>query len=460
MPTPNRTGPLRRSSRVAMKMPITISSLEPTAQFLEECETLVVSAHGCSLRSPIKLEPGFPLQFRLNDGRETTAHVVDCKPIGTNQAGWRLAAKLDHPDNFWGQKSWPEDWKRFLEMPVASDTPLVSANQVAAPKMPMLRALIAEVVDPLQSELNDLREKLAMQQRRNRFEVSLSQIPPEVEEKLWSRLREELGTQALRETREQAERVLGTAQSAIERKITEAQEEFRQRVGEQMQAFERHGEAVSEQTGDELRQRLQSATEEFKQQASAAGARLHQQGDEFLESLVQRLAEEREAQCRELQAAQAAAAAESSRLQTQLDELGRRVAELDETARHLESGLNTRLTRMATEIVSGARAQLESAADSIFQKLAARNAEGLGHQLEDASARLKNIQKDVEDSVSETVKASASEELQTFRKTIEDSAQRSVARWRLALARDLNAVANMLGEHSRSASETGNNEHQ
>lgn len=451
MHTPKRSGALRRSSRVPMNMPITITSLEPAAQFLETCETLVVSAHGCALRSPIKLEAGLRLQFRGSDGRQTTAHVVDCQPIGTNQPGWRLAAKLDRPENFWGLKSCPDDWMRFLDMSAGSDISAAApGNGGAMPKMPMLRALVAEMVEPLQTELDDLRERL-LQQKRNRFEVSLSHIPPEVEEKLWMRLREDLGTQALRETREQAERVLGAAQSAIELKITEAQEEYRQWLREQMQAVERQGHALAEQTAIELRQRLQAASEEFQQQASATGARLHEQGEEFLQGLLLRLGQEREAHRRELEGVQVAAAAESSRLQTQLTELGRRVAELDETARHLESGLNTRLMRMSTEIVSGARAQLDSAADSMFQNLAARNAEDLGHQLDEASERLKNIQNEIEASVSQAMKGNISESLQSFQKNMDDSAQHSVVRWRLALARDLDAIARMLGEHSRSA---------
>ena len=58
---------MRRSSRVPMTMPVTITSLEPAAQFFEVCETLVISAHGCVMRSPILLEVGVPLQFRVKN---------------------------------------------------------------------------------------------------------------------------------------------------------------------------------------------------------------------------------------------------------------------------------------------------------------------------------------------------------------------------------------------------------
>jgi len=419
----------------------------------------VVSAHGCAMRSPIKLEVGVPLQFQLTDGRLATAHVVDCQPIGPGDPSWRLAAKLDRPENIWGLRPCPEDWTRLMDLPAVEPPAAVpDTNRPSVPRMPMLRALVAEQVEPLYAELADLREKLIQQKHKNRFEVSLSHIPPEVEEKLWMRLREDLGAQALRQTREQAENVLRAAQSAIELKITEAQEEFRHWVQEQRQVLEQQLQGLSEKTGDDLRQYLRAAAEEFQQQASTMGERLERQSEESLQSVLRHLGEEREAHRRELETVQVAAAAESSRLQVQLSDLGRRMAELDESAHRMESGLNTRLMRMSGEIVSGARAQLESAVDSLFQNLAARNAKDLGHQLEEAAARLQNIQSEIEASVSESMKANVSQTLQSFEKTVDDSARRSVERWRLSLARDLDSVAEMLGGHSRSRAEAGDNE--
>ena len=453
MHTSNPPATLRRSSRVPMTMPVTITSLEPAAQFFEVCETLVVSAHGCVMRSPIRLEVGVPLQFRVNNGRQTTAHVVECHPIGTNQPGWKVAAKLDLPGNFWGLSSCPGDWMQLMDLTGEPSLSAAGNNPASMPKMPMLRALVAEQVEPLRAVLAELQERLEQQKNRNRFDVSLSHIPPEVEEKVWMRLREDLGTQALRLTREQAERVLGAAQSAIELKITEAQEEFRNWTRDQAQALEQRMTALSGQTAEELRQHLRASGQEFEQRASAARAGLTQQGEELLQNLLRRLEAEQQAQHRELEAAQAAAAAESSRLETQLGELGRRIAELQETTQHLESGLHTRLVRMSTEIVSGARTQLESAAESLFVDLAARNAKDLGHQLDEATARLKNIQEEIEASVSESVRSNTSEALQSFEKTMDDSAQRAVGRWRLALAQDLDSVTKILGGHFRSGAD-------
>jgi len=450
MQTRTSAASVRRSSRVPMTMPVTITSVEPAAQFFEVCETLVISAHGCVMRSPIRLEVGVPLQFRVNTGRQTTAHVVDCHPIGANQPGWKVAAKLDLPGNFWGLSSCPGDWIELADMTGEPAVAPGSNNPASTPRMPMLRALVAEQVEPLQAALAELQERLEQQKQRNRFDVSLSHIPPEVEEKLWMRLREELGTQALRLTREQAERVLGAAQSAIELKITEAQEEFRNWTREQAQALEQRMTALSAQTADELRQHLHVVSQEFEKRASAAEAGLAQQGEELVQNLLRRLEGEQQAHRRELEAVRAAAAAESSRLETQLGELGRRITELQETTQHLESGLHTRLVRMSTEIVSGARTQLESSAESLFVDLAARNAKDLGQQVDEATGRLKNIQTEIEASVSESVRSNTSETLQSFEKTMDDSAQHAVRRWRLALAQDLDSVTKILGQHFRS----------
>src|ERR1700746_1621365 len=104
---------LRRSSRVPITLPILVTGLEPSANFSEVCETVVVSAHGCAMRSPIELEAGAPLHFHNQDGRETTAQVVYCKPSGTDRQTWTLGASFDRPGNFWGLTSCPKDWAQF-----------------------------------------------------------------------------------------------------------------------------------------------------------------------------------------------------------------------------------------------------------------------------------------------------------------------------------------------------------
>src|SRR5260370_7675831 len=57
-----------------------------------------------------------------------------------------------------------------------------------------LRGVLATLVRPLQAEVSELREKVAGNAKRNRFEVSLGYIPPALETKLWQPLRQSLRT--------------------------------------------------------------------------------------------------------------------------------------------------------------------------------------------------------------------------------------------------------------------------
>jgi len=476
---------LRRSSRVPITVPILVTSLEPGAHFSEICETLIVSAHGCSMRSPMRLEAGVPVHLHSKEGRQTMAQVVDCQPMGSDQQGWRLGARLDEPENFWGLKACPEDWVRLPRLPESTPRQVprkVAANTEAthqpqnqvAPSLKIvldkiqkqlsddhLRAVVADLVQPLQAELADLREKLARgEPKRSRFEVSLSQIPPELEEQLWVRLRQDLGAQTLQQTREQAEQVLGAAKAAIEQKITEAQDEFRPWVAQELQAVEQRAESISADIDDRVRRHLRAGLGEFQQQVVEAGNRLDRRSEELLLALQQRLGEEHDAQRREMQDVQAAVASESSYLQGQIADLGGRVAKLDESARRLESDLDARLTRMASDTVSSAHSELESAADAILKELGTRNAQELGNQLDDACGRLKIIQKGIEASVSELLRTHVAKTLQSFEQNMEKLAQHSVGRWRLALAKDLKSLAVILGEQFRLEGVSDNNESQ
>src|SRR5208283_6027988 len=163
---------IRRSSRVPINVPVRVTSMEPNAQFSEICETLVVSAHGCALRFPLKLDAGSVLRLHSRGGRQATAHVVFCQPMGSDGQGYRLGARLDRPENFWGLESYPDDW-RVLEMPApaAQQSPqkpsasLVVAHKPQAPSRASravlekmeeqlsadrLRGILAKLVQPLQ----------------------------------------------------------------------------------------------------------------------------------------------------------------------------------------------------------------------------------------------------------------------------------------------------------------------
>jgi hypothetical protein len=457
----------RRSSRVPFTLPMLVTSLQPGLHFSEVCETLVVNAHGCAVRSPMKLDAGVAVHLHSKEGREATAHVVDCQPFGDHR-GWRVGARLDQPENIWGLTPCPADWESWTQIVAASDNPpsrkpngkgmykaetalkVVTVPAQGGVSDERVREVVAEVMQQMQAEISDLREKLAAgPPKRSSFEVSLSSIPPELEEQLWTRLRRDLGTQVLEYASEQAEKVFVDAKSAIDEKLSATQGEFLHQVKEELETVGVRAQRLSDQIDDGVREQLRAGLEKVQQNILEAGNRLERRSDEFYQNLQQRIGEDHQARLREMEQVQAAVSAESAQQQMRVTDLGERVVRLDEAARRMESDLDQRLSRMSGEILNGTRKQLENDAATILKELETRNAAELGSQLDAACGRLKLVQKGIEIAAGELLRAHVAETLQTFQESMQELAGETVGRWRQALARDLSAVARTLGNEVR-----------
>jgi hypothetical protein len=458
---------LRRSSRVPMTVPILVTSLDPQSNFSEVCETMVVSAHGCAMRAPVRLEAGVPLHFHSQEGRETTAQVVYCQPVGSDRQSWRLGARFDRPENFWGLQSCPKDWARLPATIEANVSPVVSSTNILLPTQATasakivldrikkqlsnenLKAILTELVQPLEAEVLNLKEKLAQGAKRSRFEVSLSQIPPELEQQLELRLKKELGPQVLKQAREQSEQVLEAAKLAIGQKTADTHRDFLQRVAHDLQAVEQRTQSLSTDVAQNMREHLNRGLGELHQHVIDAGTRLQRLSDDLLRVMEHTLGEVHDVRRQELEQVQATVAAESSRLQEQITDLDCRMTKLDESARGLESGLDKRLSQLSSDTVRSARSQLDSALEVVLSELSTRNIDELQNQLDGASANLQKIQKGIETSVSESLSVQVAETLQSFEQRMEILARQSVERWQLALATTLNSLATNLGEQFR-----------
>jgi len=457
---------LRRSSRIPIAVPVLVTSLDPVANFSQVCETMVVSAHGCAMRSPVKLEAGVPLHFHNQEGRETTAQVVYCKPSGTDRQAWTLAASFYRPENFWGLKSCPKDWVQF---PVATGEkaapklvltdrqPMPEQVAAASAKIVLdrihkqisdehLKAMLAELVRPLEAEVTALKEKAAQNASRSRFEVSLSQIPPELEQQLEFRLRRDLGPHVLKEAREQSEQVLEAAKTAISQKTTQTHAEFRQRVSQDLQAVEQRTQALSADIAKNLREHLNRGLGEVHQEMVDAGSRLKHLSQELLQVMRQTLGEDHELRRGHLEQVQAVVKSESVRLQEQIADLDGRMAKLDESACRLESGLDKRLSQMASDTVRTVRGEMEGVLEAALNELSTRTAQEFANQLGEASSNLKVIQKGIEASVSDSLRVASADALQSFGRNMEDLAHQSLERWRVMVAGGLNSLVRTLGE--------------
>ena len=465
---------LRRSSRVPTAVQVLVTSLEGK-HFSDVCETLVVNAHGCAILTRVKLDAGVPLHLHSTDGRETTARVVDCQPIGPDQQTWRMGAKLDQPENFWGLKNCPKDWTLPAAAtrppkPLASAIPAAAhlqtpstesadalADRVARQLEAQVKRMILESVHPLQAEIVALREKMSRRDANpNRFEVSLGSIPPELEQQIEERLRKELGPKVLDEARQQSAQVLASAKTTIDQRTSEAHQNFLRGVAQELKVVQNRAHEISAQISENTQDHLRRGLEDFRQKLLDGGNSLKRLSDELLEFLQQELNAEHDARRGDLEQLRAAVSSESLRLQQGVEYLDTRIAKLDESACSLESGLDQRLSRLSTDTVKDTRSRFESAASEILEELTARSVQVLSNQLEETSGKMKVMQESISTSTSEALKTQAAHSLQAFEHSMEELAKLSVERWRLKLEGGLNAMSKSLNEQFRL--ETGTSE--
>jgi len=463
MQSENLPTALRRSSRVPAEVPIKVTALAGT-QFSEVCKTLVVNAHGCALQTPVKFDAGVPLRFLSHDGREATASVVSCQPMGPDKRAWLLGAKLDRPENFWGLTNCPGDWSltsaplsigqvrivprpAALKSPSPSDLNLDSKLEVAQRLEAPLKRLVTESLAPLEAQLAVLKEIVARREANpSRFDVSLSSIPPQLEQQLEERLRKHLEPKVLEESRQQYANVLETARSNIEKRTTEGYESFLRRVEGELKAVEKRAQQVSADISGQAEQQLVRGGKDFQQKLLEGGNALKRLSQELLEFLQSNLNAEYVAHRENLEEIREAAAAESSRLRQQVEGLEGRIAALNESARSLESGLDKRLGQMSSNVIRDVRSQIESMVVQVLEQLTANNAETMEGQIAETRKTMGTIRSEMTASFSGSLSTEAVNSLRAFEHSMDESAKQAIERWRLKLAGNLDALAKNLGE--------------
>ncbi len=106
--TPKAT---RRSTRVRVEIPITVTSLDRKHPFAAQCVALVVSPQGCGFRTPQALPVGTPVLLNnLPAGGNASARVANCLPLGSDGKQFLIGVSLYNPGNVWGITDPPADW--------------------------------------------------------------------------------------------------------------------------------------------------------------------------------------------------------------------------------------------------------------------------------------------------------------------------------------------------------------
>ena len=454
----------RRSSRVPTSIPILVTSLDPAAHFSEVCEALVVSAHGCAMRSSVKLEAGVRLHLHSRDGRDTTAQVVSCQPIGPDSQSWRLGARLERPDNFWGVPNCPKDWVAAAVPVLAAHPQAVLATTSRAPRpVPgqtsqptavapdhvagqmseeFMRRMIAESLRPLQAEVIALKERLQRKETNpSRFEVSLASIPPELEQQLQLRLRKELEPKVLEEARQQSTHLLGEARAAIDQKTRSVHEYFSRQLGDERSALEQQAKEISRRISEIMRERVDLGVNEFQQKLVDGGNQLKRLSQELLEFLQSSLNDELNARRGELDQLRETLTGESLRLQERTEHWDGRIAKLSDSVCSLESGLDQRLSQMCSRTVSETRRELESSAAAIFREIKTLGEQALGKELDVVCEKMRSVEKEIVASACGSMELQRRDAEQAFEQSMEDLARVSVESWRVKLASGLSALA-------------------
>jgi hypothetical protein len=297
--------------------------------------------------------------------------------------------------------------------------------------------------------VNEIREKLSREARKNRFEVSLGQIPPELETKLWERLRQELGTQVMEQTKEQSAEAFASAKAAIDLKINEALAEFRHRLSGELHTVEQRAKALTEEITIAAQHQVRLGVQQLQRQSLETRTHLTSHGEELAGSLERRLVESHDVHRREVERTLADGAAKASQLQNEVTDLGRSMGALNESVRRLEAELDGHLQQLASGIISDTRAELENALAVAVKELQARTVHEAERQVDEVCSHLRTIQNRIEKSFAGSLKAQGEEMAQAAEQQIENIAQQSVDRWRVALAKDLNSVAKTLGQELR-----------
>jgi hypothetical protein len=123
----------RRSTRVRVRIPLTVTSLDRLRPFAERCEVIIVSAQGCGFRSSRALQIGTPIFLSDLPGNKTvTGSVASCLPLGSDSKQFLVGASLYTPGNVWGIANPPADWQTGSEAKAAAGpVPSPSAANIA-----------------------------------------------------------------------------------------------------------------------------------------------------------------------------------------------------------------------------------------------------------------------------------------------------------------------------------------
>ncbi len=109
----------RRSTRLRVEIPLTVTSMDRRHLFSAACVALVVSPQGCGFRTTHALPLETPVLLSdLPGGGTASGRVANCLPLGQDGKYFLIGVSLYNPGNVWRIVDPPADWN--CETTVAS----------------------------------------------------------------------------------------------------------------------------------------------------------------------------------------------------------------------------------------------------------------------------------------------------------------------------------------------------
>jgi hypothetical protein len=106
--TPKAT---RRSTRLRVEIPITVTSLDRKHPFSAKCVALVVGPQGCGFQASQALPLETPVLLTdLPAGGSASARVANCLALGKDGKLFLIGVSLYNHGNVWGIADPPADW--------------------------------------------------------------------------------------------------------------------------------------------------------------------------------------------------------------------------------------------------------------------------------------------------------------------------------------------------------------
>jgi PilZ domain len=130
----------RRSQRVILSVPVSVSGQGQKGQFTEETKTLVVNAHGALITLAAKVSQGQQLELKsVSNPEKQTCKVVYIGPTvqGQTQVGIEFTKPAPH---FWHVAFPPENWTPVADEGAGGKAPTAAPTKpgvTAGPKPPV-----------------------------------------------------------------------------------------------------------------------------------------------------------------------------------------------------------------------------------------------------------------------------------------------------------------------------------